>query len=649
MNVRSISLTSRTPATPMKFKSLLLLAFVAVLTLAAPRPARAREVSFDFFYDSLSPYGEWLDVGDYGHCWRPTGVDEDWTPYSDGYWTYTDAGWTWVSYEDFGGIVYHYGRWVRVEDEGWCWVPDYEWGPAWVSWRRSDDYVGWAPLPAEATWQRERGISVWADTSYDIGPSHYNFCHTRDFGAPVLRPVMVRRSENIVILANTVNITNITYNTRAGCVFNGGLDYAYVNRFVPRPIPTLKLVRNQNITVVNNTIINNNVRITNFNAVPRGNQLVVIAPTVVRPQPAQLAALVQPKIVKVVSREKVGRGWSGVPEEQRVAMKAKFAQETQGRTPETAPAIPMKPAEIKMVPVKADPNAKLPVALRDKQLPKVVPTPMPESVTGNVPATVPGGAPLPPSVPVTKPPKTITGIPGRKITPPPVANVPSAGAIVTEPVERSKVPPANPGLIKPFKPSPNNPPVEGNVRLATPPPASIAIDPRKAAAAAAKNDAAAQAARQQRALENQNQQQEMQRRNQTQDAAVAKQRALQQQQDQQAVLRQRAAEQQQQQQEMLRRNGAQEAAAAKQRALQQQQDLQKAEARQRAVQQPPPQMPPNQQQIARQRAATVQPQPLPQRGLPTQPQVAVPQKVPAKNGKRPLTPEEAAKLQQQTQ
>lgn len=78
------------------------------------------------------PYGEWIEVGDYGYCWRPTGVDEEWTPYSDGYWTYTDAGWTWVSYEEFGGIVYHYGRWTQIEDEGWCWVPDYEWDPVWV-------------------------------------------------------------------------------------------------------------------------------------------------------------------------------------------------------------------------------------------------------------------------------------------------------------------------------------------------------------------------------------------------------------------------------------------------------------------------------------------------------------------------------------
>src|SRR3954471_13207813 len=183
----------------MKTPRFLLLTLTAVLALLLPRPAEARvETSFDFFYDSLSPYGEWVQVADYGFCWRPTDVDEDWAPYSDGYWAFTDAGWTWVSYEDFGGVVYHYGRWVRVEDEGWCWVPDYEWGPAWVSWRNNDEYVGWAPLPPEARFEPEVGISVWVDDTYDIGPYNYHFCRVRDFGAPVIREVCFPRERNIV-------------------------------------------------------------------------------------------------------------------------------------------------------------------------------------------------------------------------------------------------------------------------------------------------------------------------------------------------------------------------------------------------------------------------------------------------------------------
>ena len=55
--------------------------------------------------------------------------------YADGYWAYTDVGWTWISYEDFGWATYHYGRWASLADYGWVWFPgsDLEWGPAWVS------------------------------------------------------------------------------------------------------------------------------------------------------------------------------------------------------------------------------------------------------------------------------------------------------------------------------------------------------------------------------------------------------------------------------------------------------------------------------------------------------------------------------------
>jgi hypothetical protein len=82
-----------------------LLALTLALSALLPMSSRAEsEVSFQFFYDSLSPHGDWVEVGDYGTCWRPNDIDDDWSPYTDGYWSYTDAGWTWVSYEDFGDI-----------------------------------------------------------------------------------------------------------------------------------------------------------------------------------------------------------------------------------------------------------------------------------------------------------------------------------------------------------------------------------------------------------------------------------------------------------------------------------------------------------------------------------------------------------------
>src|SRR5262249_2471137 len=130
-----------------------------------------------------------------------------------------------------------------------CWVPDYEWAPSWVSWRHSPEYIGWAPLPPECRWRREVGISVWVDSAYDIGPGYYHFCHPRDFGAPVLRAVIIDPRQNITIIRETVNITNITYNTGyAGgpVVFVGGPSYDDVSLIVTRPIPALKLVRNAN-------------------------------------------------------------------------------------------------------------------------------------------------------------------------------------------------------------------------------------------------------------------------------------------------------------------------------------------------------------------------------------------------------------------
>src|SRR5437660_857519 len=89
----------------------------------AVTPSRGAPISIGVLYDKLEPYGDWIEVSDYGYCWQPRGVDSDWRPYSDGTWAYTDAGWTWVSDEPYGWAVYHYGRWARVERVGWVWVP----------------------------------------------------------------------------------------------------------------------------------------------------------------------------------------------------------------------------------------------------------------------------------------------------------------------------------------------------------------------------------------------------------------------------------------------------------------------------------------------------------------------------------------------
>lgn len=103
-------------------------------------------VSFQMFYDQLSPYGQWIDDPEYGYVWIPD-VGNDFRPYyTNGRWALTEYGNTWISNYNWGWAPFHYGRWVYNNYYGWVWIPGNEWGPAWVSWRSGGGYYGWAPL-----------------------------------------------------------------------------------------------------------------------------------------------------------------------------------------------------------------------------------------------------------------------------------------------------------------------------------------------------------------------------------------------------------------------------------------------------------------------------------------------------------------------
>ena len=375
--------------------SLLAPLLAALWILLAPCRADTG-INFSFFYDSLDPYGEWINTPEYGYCWRPADVDPDWSPYVDGYWSYTDAGWTWVSYEDWGGICYHYGRWTDLEGEGWCWVPDYEWGPAWVSWRNNDEYVGWAPLPPEARFRRDVGFSVWTDTAYDIGPGAYRFCAVRDFGAPVVREVLIPRHRNVVIISNSYNITNICYNTTSSFVFCGGPDFTFISTRCYRPIPALRIVQNININLYFDR--QDRRRLDCLNAVPRGNTLQVFAPVIAPPK--KIEVLKPSKVAKVLPAAKPTGGWNILPDvREKQDLRATLAKQTNGLTPVKAPALPVKPAQLKPVPVKADPTLPTVTAPATARRPAV---PLPRS---NEPAQAPSQRPMPTLGGITEPTK----------------------------------------------------------------------------------------------------------------------------------------------------------------------------------------------------------------------------------------------------
>lgn len=181
------------------------------------------------FFAELGRFGDWFETNEYGFVWQPAALNTDpgWRPYTRGRWLNSDQGWTWLSDEPFGWAVYHYGRWVLLANQGWVWVPGDDWGPAWVSWRQSDEYLGWAPLPPETlyddSWDYDSGI----DLAYDIAPDYYNFVPVDYFYEPVL-PYCVPRVSVTTIVINTRNVTR--FSTRGNRPHCGGPDFAWVNR-----------------------------------------------------------------------------------------------------------------------------------------------------------------------------------------------------------------------------------------------------------------------------------------------------------------------------------------------------------------------------------------------------------------------------------
>ncbi|WP_443937648.1 DUF6600 domain-containing protein [Pedobacter sp. MW01-1-1] len=127
-------------------------------------------VSLQTFYDELSPYGTWIQDPQYGYVWRPNVDQGDFRPYyTNGRWVMTEYGNTWVSNYDWGWAPFHYGRWVINRYRQWIWLPDTNWGPAWVDWRSGGGYYGWAPMAPTV------GINISFGRGYVVPEIYWNF------------------------------------------------------------------------------------------------------------------------------------------------------------------------------------------------------------------------------------------------------------------------------------------------------------------------------------------------------------------------------------------------------------------------------------------------------------------------------------------
>jgi hypothetical protein len=210
------------------------------------RGGSSARVDVGFFYDELSPYGRWVDRGDYGWAWCPRHVASGWRPYTVGRWVDSDYGWTWASDEPFGWATYHYGRWAWDPDLGWIWVPGTDWGPAWVSWQYGDGYVGWAPLPPQVGFQAGIGLRLGGfDLSLGLPARDYVFVGERSFLEPRVGRFGLPPSRNDFIFRRTRNFTR--YAVAGNRVIDQGVPIDRIERATNRRVQRLRVAEVSNL------------------------------------------------------------------------------------------------------------------------------------------------------------------------------------------------------------------------------------------------------------------------------------------------------------------------------------------------------------------------------------------------------------------
>jgi hypothetical protein len=184
-----------------------------------------------YFYEYLSPHGVWIHHPPYGYVWIPERMGYGWRPYTRGQWVWSDFGWTWASDFGWGWIPFHYGRWGWERYLGWYWVPGAEWGPAWVSWRTTDLYIGWAPIPPEARFVPGVGITA---LPFALPHSSWVFVQYPYFLENGLHRYVLPMERNLTIVNRSALKTDIR--TRGDMVINRGVDIDYVRRMTRRTI-----------------------------------------------------------------------------------------------------------------------------------------------------------------------------------------------------------------------------------------------------------------------------------------------------------------------------------------------------------------------------------------------------------------------------
>ncbi|HKI88834.1 MAG TPA: DUF6600 domain-containing protein [Draconibacterium sp.] len=195
---------------------------------------RQEYVSFQVFYDELSPYGLWVNYPNYNYVWIPN-VDAYFAPYSTaGQWVMTEYGWTWVSGYSWGWAPFHYGRWDYDDYYGWFWVPGNEWGPSWVVWRKAHGYYGWAPM------RPGMNIDMNFDSRY-VDVNHWNFVRYNDFGKPNIENYYINKYRYKRIIRNSSVINNTYKDYQRNSTYILGPSLNQVERVTGRRISSIAI------------------------------------------------------------------------------------------------------------------------------------------------------------------------------------------------------------------------------------------------------------------------------------------------------------------------------------------------------------------------------------------------------------------------
>ena len=199
--------------------------------VAQPQPVVTTSISYQTFYDGLSPYGTWIDYPSYGHVWSPR-LEGEFRPYAtNGYWVYSGEGWAWQSNYSWGWAAFHYGRWLYDDNYGWLWVPGYNWSPAWVTWGTVDNYYAWAPLMPEVNVNAEFGS--WRPHSFYWNVVGRDHIYDRNVSTVIERP------ETVVNITNRITIVNNFGTTRTNNVhYSRGPEITEVQKFTKEKITT---------------------------------------------------------------------------------------------------------------------------------------------------------------------------------------------------------------------------------------------------------------------------------------------------------------------------------------------------------------------------------------------------------------------------